>query len=178
MHQRKNFRGWLLCLLTLLLLLPSCDPGRRPGQAVVGKAAPDLILEDLEGRTFRLADLRGQVVFLHFWATWCPPCREEMPSMEALHREMRLAGEPFQILAVLSNDDPGQAARFAEKLGLTFPILKDPETKVARIYGVTGVPETFIIDSNGILRERFIGARPWESPEAKQILRSYMHLPE
>jgi cytochrome c biogenesis protein CcmG, thiol:disulfide interchange protein DsbE len=174
----KNFRVRLFCVLLLLFLLSSCDARPRPGQAVIGQAAPDLILEDLEGRTFQVASLRGQVVFLHFWATWCPPCREEMPSMEILHREMSAAGEPFQILAVLSNDDPGQAARFAERLGLSFPILKDPDTKAARTYGVTGVPETFIIDGNGILRERFIGARPWESAEAKEILRSYMPLPE
>jgi cytochrome c biogenesis protein CcmG, thiol:disulfide interchange protein DsbE len=171
------FRGCLFCL-ALLLTLTSCSPGPRPGQAVIGKAAPDLILEDLQGQTFRLEDLRGKVVFLHFWATWCPPCREEMPSMEVLHREMSVAGEPFQMLAILTNDDPGQATRFAEKLDLTFPILKDRDNLASRTYGITGVPETFIIDSNGILRERFIGPRPWESPEAKEILRSHMHQPE
>lgn len=98
--------------------------------------------------------------------------------MEALHREMTLTGQPFQMLAVLTNDDPGQAARFARKLNSTFPILVDQEGKAAAAYGLTGVPETFIIDARGILREKFIGPRPWSSPASKKMLRRYMPLPD
>jgi peroxiredoxin len=161
MRQTRLF-SLLLLLLAFLLVLASCDQGPR-GRAQIGQPAPDFILEDLEGRNWRLSDLRGQVVLLYFWATWCQPCREGMPALEKLHQEMALADKPFQMLAVLSNDEPAQAVRLADRLGITLPILIDP-----------GVPEAWVIDSNGILRERFIGPRRWESAEAREILESYM----
>jgi DsbE subfamily thiol:disulfide oxidoreductase len=169
----------LLIGLLLLMGLTGCEERPKGVEvATVGQPAPDFILSDLDGTKWRLSDLRGKVVFLNFWATWCPPCREEMPDMEALHREMALTGQPFQMVAVLTNDDPGQAARFAGKLNLTFPILVDQESKAAADYGLTGVPETFIIDASGILREKFIGPRPWNSPEAKEMLRRHMPRPD
>jgi cytochrome c biogenesis protein CcmG, thiol:disulfide interchange protein DsbE len=173
MRRPKLFQLYPLLLLILILVLSSCDLGPR-GKAQLGQPAPDFILEDLTGQNWRMDDLRGEVVLLYFWATWCPPCRESLPSLESLHREMALAAQPFQLLAVLSNDDPAQASRLIGQLGLTFPILADQDNKVARLYGLTGVPEAWIIDSNGILRERFIGSRPWDSPEARKILKEYM----
>ena len=123
----------LMIGLLLLIGFTGCkeQPPAEVEVATVGQPAPDFILADLDGTMWRLSDLRGKVVFLNFWATWCPPCREEMPDMAALHREMALTGLPFQMLAVLTNDDPGQAARFAQKLGITFPIVVDREGKAA-----------------------------------------------
>jgi len=163
-----------LLLLTALLATGCKDSGPAGTLLEAGRPAPDFALEDLEGRTWRLSEQRGKVIFLNFWATWCPPCRQEMPDMEALHREMTLTGQPFQMLAVLSNDDPANGALMAEKIGLTFPILKDEEALTAQAYGLTGIPETFIIDGNGMVRERLSGARPWNSPESRGMLSQYL----
>jgi len=127
-----------------------------------GFPAPDFTLRDLSGTTYRLADLRGRVVFLNVWATWCPPCREEMPSMERLFQ--RLRGKDFVMLAV-SEDEGGAAAvgPFVQETGITFPVLLDPEGVVARQYGITGFPETFIIDRDGLVVHHVIGPEDWDS---------------
>jgi cytochrome c biogenesis protein CcmG, thiol:disulfide interchange protein DsbE len=176
MQTMGKIQIWVLGMLLLgAALSGGCrDSGPSGALLQTGQPAPDFLLEDLQGRPWRLSEQRGKVVFLNFWASWCPPCREEMPDMEALHQEMALMGRPFQMLAVLSNDDPANGALLAERLALTFPILVDREAHVAQSYGLTGVPETFIIDGDGILQERFIGARPWNSPEAKNMLARYM----
>ncbi|MCK5341210.1 MAG: TlpA family protein disulfide reductase, partial [Desulfobulbaceae bacterium] len=111
-------------------------------------------------------------IFLNFWATWCPPCRQEMPAMETLNKSM--TGRPFQMITILTNDDPTRARNFVDQLGGTFPVLIDPSSETAAHYGITGVPETFIIDRNGILREKYIGPRPWESDSARQMIENYL----
>jgi cytochrome c biogenesis protein CcmG/thiol:disulfide interchange protein DsbE len=133
----------------------------------VGFPAPDFALRDLSGRVYRLSDFRGQVVFLNIWATWCPPCREEMPSMERLYR--RFSGQDFAMLAV-SVDTAGAEVvhRFAEQVGITFPILLDPEAGVAERYGVTGFPETFVIDRSGQVIHHTIGPERWDSEAVYQ----------
>lgn len=127
-----------------------------------GFPAPDFVLKDLRGGTHRLSDFRGKIVFLNVWATWCPPCRMEMPSMEQLHR--RLSGKDFVMLAV-SEDEDGSATvqSFIDKLGITFPVLIDPEGVVPSRYGVTGYPETFVIDREGRVIQHTIGPDNWNS---------------
>lgn len=129
-----------------------------------GYAAPDFSLADLQGTHYRLADFRGKVVFLNLWATWCAPCQAEMPSMEALYR--RLHGRDFVMLAV-SQDVEGAAAvaPFVREHRITFPVLLDPEARLSPRYGVTGYPETFIIDRSGQVVEHFIGPAAWDSPQ-------------
>jgi peroxiredoxin len=141
--------------------------------AALGKPAPSFELQDTNGRIWKLADLRGQVVFVNFWATWCPPCREEMPSMDRLYRE--LGGEAFELLAV-SQDDQGRAAvdAFVKEVPVSFPVLLDPERRVGSAYGVWGYPETFVIDREGRIVERVIGPREWDTAEQKQQLRALM----
>lgn len=165
----KRFGGPLM-ILCLAFLMTACD--RAPEVAEVGKPAPQFKLVDTKGKTWDLAELKGRVVFLNFWATWCPPCREEMPSMQRLFASM--PSDRFIMLAVLSNDDPAIADSLAAKIGATFPILIDPGSKTAQAYGLTGVPETFIIDKNGVLREKFMGAVPWDAPKAVQMLNGYL----
>ena len=143
-----------------------------PDTAVVGLTAPDLSLTDKSGKTWTLSSLKGKVVFLNFWATWCPPCREEMPSMQRLYEQM--PGDKFEILAVLENDKPERADAFAAELGLTFPILYDEAKTAWPRYGLTGLPETFIIDKNGYIREKFIGPAQWDSPQVFQKMMSYI----
>ena len=129
-------------------------------------------MTDRQGRTWQLSKLRGQVVFVNFWATWCPPCLTEMPSMQKLHESM--PRDTFKMLAILYKDEPGAADRLAIQKQYSFPILTDPGDRVGAAYGLTGVPETFIVDRQGILREKFIGPVQWDSPGARQMLMKYL----
>jgi peroxiredoxin len=153
-------------LVGLYLILPGSDrpaPGDGSKSAVV-VVAPDFGLSSLRGDSVRLSDFRGKVVFLNIWATWCPPCREEIPFMEALYR--RLKGRSFEMLAVSVDRDGEKAVRpFAKKYGLTFPVLLDPDNKTYRLYGLTGVPETFIVDKNGVVIHKIIGPQDWMKKE-------------
>jgi peroxiredoxin len=127
-------------------------------------------LADLSGRAVRLANLRGRIVFLNVWATWCEPCREEMPAMEALYE--RFHGPDFEMLAV--NADQGGrelVEHFVEEFHLTFPVLLDPELQIADRYGVTGYPETFLIERNGRVVGHVIGPRDWDSPASHAAVR-------
>ena len=138
----------------------------------VGSQAPDFRAATLDRppRTKTLADYRGQVVLLNVWATWCAPCRVEMPSMEALHKAY--GPEGLKIVAV-SIDDPGQEQGirdFARELGLTFEILHDPAGKIREAYQTTGVPETFVIASDGVIRKKIIGAANWNSPANRALV--------
>ena len=145
----------------LALFLASCSGAPQ---------APDFVAPDLSGQAVRLSAQRGKVVFLNLWTTWCPPCREEMPSMSDLAK--RLAGEDFVMLAV-SEDDGGATVvkPFVEQMKLSFPVLVDPTGDVGRRYGVSGYPETFIIDREGRQVARFIGPRNWRDPEFEKDLR-------
>ncbi len=125
-----------------------------------GKPALDFTLPDLAGRPVSLKDYRGKVVFLNFWATWCKPCEEEMPSMQALYDGLK--GRPFEILAVsLDTQGPDVVKKFVDSYRLTFPVLHDRKGVVKENYKTTGVPETFIIDQNGVIAEKVWGPRDW-----------------
>jgi thiol-disulfide isomerase/thioredoxin len=145
----------------------------------VGTAAPELVATDLDGRPVSLAALRGEVVLLNVWATWCPPCREEMPSMQRLAEQ--LGPEGLRVVAVSidaatgSRDAGGRAGgdvrAFAEEYGLTFDLWRDPEGRVQQIYRTTGVPESFVIDRNGTIVKKVIGATEWDSPANVELIR-------
>ncbi|MBI5237227.1 MAG: TlpA family protein disulfide reductase [Deltaproteobacteria bacterium] len=125
-----------------------------------GKPALDFTLPDLAGRPVSLKDYRGKVVFLNFWATWCKPCEEEMPSMQVLYDSLK--GRPFEILAVsLDTQGPDVVGKFVQAFRLTFPVLHDRKGAVKEDYKTTGVPETFIIDQNGVIAEKVWGPRDW-----------------
>jgi peroxiredoxin len=135
----------------------------------VGYVAPNFTLPDLEGREVSLSDYRGKVVFLNIWATWCPPCRDEMPSMQKMYEALK--GDRFEILAV--SIDAGEARvvrKFMEELKLTFPALHDRNSQVYKLYRATGVPETFIIDHKGIIAARYIGALDWNRRENRKVV--------
>jgi peroxiredoxin len=127
--------------------------------------APDFAVTDLEGRAVRLSALRGRVVLLNVWTTWCAPCREEMPSLDRLHA--RLRDRAFTLLAVSQDEDGRRAVEaFVKQTPLSFPVYLDPEHQVGDRYQVWGYPETFIIDRNGLVVERVIGPRDWASPQS------------
>ena len=156
-------RRWTLPFGFLLIALGAAlyfQQLQATGRA--GFPAPDFVLNDLDGRTHRLADYRGRVVFLNVWATWCPPCRMEMPSMERLYR--RLRGEDFIMLAINEDEAGAEAVReFVSETGISFPVLLDPQGKVPERYGVTGYPETFVIDRDGRVVQHTIGPENWGS---------------
>lgn len=138
------------------------QPSGQPQKKLEGLPAPDFVLPTLGGGRMRLSDYRGKIVFLNIWATWCPPCREEMPSMQKLHE--RFMGEDFAMLTISIDEDTSLVGPFMEELGLTFPVALDPEQEVSSQYGITGVPETFLIDKNGIVMHHLIGPGKWDDP--------------
>jgi len=148
----------------------------------VGGPAPEISAFDLQGVPKSLADYRGKTLLLNIWATWCTPCKAEMPSMQRLLEE--IGSEDFQILAV-SIDRPtqdhdqanpldGKLQAFANSLGLTFTILHDPEDRISVTYQAAGVPASFIVDRDGVLVEMISGPREWDSRKNVELIRSVM----
>lgn len=163
-----------LCLVVLVAVvsLTACtkkETAKTQGPLQENSPAPAITVNSLNGKPLNLSDLKGKVVVLNFWATWCPPCREEIPSMMKLNSAM--AGKPFQMVAV-SIDEGGQPAieSFFKTSGFNLPAYTDPDNRAAKTYGITGVPETFIIDKNGILQKKVIGPMAWDSPDVLSYL--------
>jgi peroxiredoxin len=163
--------SFLILVFCLFLFIAAC--GQEPKVAKVGEPAPNFSLVDRNGIPWTLSELKGQVVFINFWATWCSPCREEMPSMQTLYT--MLPKDKFKMLAILYNDYPELADTFAAELDLTMPILHDRDNKIGQKYGLIGLPETYIVDKQGVLREKFIGPSQWDSPELVDMLTKYIN---
>jgi peroxiredoxin len=140
----------------------------------VGKIAPDFELPDLGDKQVRLSDYRGKVVFLNFWATWCKPCREEMPSMEVLYKNFERDGLVVLAVSIDRVTTKKDIPPFVKSLSLTFPILVDSWGQTDKRYKLMGVPETYIIDQQGVLREKIIGPRDWTLMDNLKILTSLL----
>ncbi len=138
------------------------------------KIAKDFTLPDLDGKPHRLSDYRGKVVLVNFWATWCPPCRREMPSMERLSQ--RLKDQPFVILGINQQEDPERVFVFTAQVDPSpnFPILFDTNSKVANAWGVLGLPASFIVDQQGRVVYRAMGGREFDHPEIEQTIRKLL----
>lgn len=162
----------VLPLLFLLVFCLSCSSQPPAQRAEIGKPAPQFSLYTNQGEKWSLADQKGKVVLVNFWATSCPPCRAEMPSMQKLYAS--LPRDKFEILSILYNDDPSIAQNFVKKFRYTFPVLIDYKSQIAGQYGITGVPETFVIDPEGILREKYIGAHDWNSAKSSEMINKYL----
>ncbi len=160
----------LIIVFCLSIFISSCK--QEPSTLKAGDIAPDFSLVDRQGKTWTLSELRGQVVFINFWATWCPPCLKELPSMQNLYK--KISKDKFKMLAVLNKYKPVLADFVANQKGLTFTILDDEQNVVGAKYFLTGLPETFIVDKQGIIREKVIGAAQWDSPGAVQTIMSYI----
>lgn len=135
-----------------------------------GEMAKPFTLISLRGKTVTMASLRGKVVFLNIWATWCGPCREEMPSMEKLYEHMR--NKPGFVMVAVSQDTGGRklVANYVKKHGYHFEVLLDPTNKLADAYDITGVPETFIIGRDGRIVAHHAGAFNWSKPDIRTAL--------
>ncbi len=179
-NRRKSPAPWLLVGGGVLILLgvlsavwgasrstAAAGGGGAPASAipmeVPARPAPALSLQTLDGQPVSLDDFRGQVVLLNNWATWCPPCKAEMPDLEAYHEAHK--DEGFTVIAVNAGDPPGDVRAFARSYGLTFPVWPDPNTETLRAFGIQGLPTSFVIDRNGMVRATWTGAITREALE-------------
>ncbi len=149
----------------MFALLTGCS--RSPKPPLVGNAAPDFTVTDAD-RTVSLKDLRGKVVVLNFWATWCPPCVDEMPSLVQMQKQLRDRG--VTVLAVSVDDDSRQYHSFLEKYKVDLLTVRDPRQKSNELYGTFKFPETYIVDRQGVLRRKFIGPVDWTKPDVVDYL--------
>src|SRR4051812_16210717 len=138
-----------------------------------GTSAPALALKGLDGGAYDLAAYRGKVVLINFWATWCEPCRQEMPSIERLTQ--KLAGKPFVVLAVNLDEPESRIRQFLKLTPLALPILLDPNKVVAREWGVRMLPATFIVDRDGRIRYRLVGDLDWSSETVVGVISQLMN---
>jgi cytochrome c biogenesis protein CcmG, thiol:disulfide interchange protein DsbE len=155
----------LVLVLSMIVFATACHSGSRPPR--VGSAAKDFSLHDSD-RNVTLAQFRGQVLVLNFWATWCPPCEEELPSLMRMQDRLRARG--VTVLGVSIDVDGDEYHRFLKQRSVNFLTIRDPEQKIPALYGTSGWPETYIIDRQGVMRRKFIGAVDWTSPEVVDYL--------
>lgn len=145
---------YFVFILTILSL-SACGKKNQELENQIGKAAPSFSLKDINGTPYSLNNFKGKVVLLRFWATRCESCKVEMPKLESSYRRLFPSG--LMVLAVNVEDPPEKAAEFVKEIRLTYPILMDEKKDVTKLYQVYGVPTSFVIDRNGIIRERIFG---------------------
>jgi cytochrome c biogenesis protein CcmG/thiol:disulfide interchange protein DsbE len=140
----------------------------------IGSEAADFDLSGANKNTTNLSDMRGSVVLVNFWATWCTSCVEEMPALERLAEV--LSGNPhFKIVTIIYRDDLDKASQYLKQNGYTFPVYVNPDETAPGLFGLTGVPETFIIDKKGVLRDKVIGPADWDSPQVVSSLQALIN---
>lgn len=176
--------GRLGLLLVTLLAGPSSEAAAQTDEAasalfrriglsrVAPTAAPDFNLAQVNGSRLTLSGYRGNIVFLNFWASWCGPCRKEMPAMERLHRT--LAGEGLAMVAINQKESAGTVAKFIRKYSLSFPAPLDADGQVSRAFRVFGLPTTYLIDGEGRIVGKASGPREWDSADAITLLRQIL----
>lgn len=160
-------RQFAVIAIALCLWVTACDRGGPP--RAVGRPAPAFTIRD-GPQTASLAQYRGHVLLLNFWASWCAPCVDEIPSLEALHRQL----PQIAILAVSIDDDPTAYERFLAQYRVDFPTIRDPSQTVMHRYGTVQIPETYLIDQQGRIVRKYISAQDWTSPEIEQTLRGLL----
>lgn len=180
MKKRKSFI--LLSIILFLFLLGGCtankesEPANLPAEEEektfpqIGSLAPTFTLKNLEGEEVALESYRGKIVVLNFWGSWCPPCKEEMPYLEAFYKEENRYNAKLLTVNIMQEEDvsPEVIQSFVTQNGYTFPVLLDEGSQVAQNYGVYGIPQTFILDENGKLL--YIKYGPFEQDELQNIL--------
>ena len=178
---RSPYFWAIIAGVTLVLVAWMGRESYRP--VITGSVAPSFSATTLHGKSVTLADYADKVVLVNIWATWCLPCREEMPSMQRLYEALEASGESegFEILAVsidaamgqkdAAGRDGGDLQAFADEYGLTFPILHDPAGDIQRIYQTTGVPESFVIGKDGLIYRKVAGPTEWDLPVNQQLVR-------
>ena len=160
---------WLLAAVLALLAAGAGAQSLKPWS---GGPTPRLELSDAEGNPQRLADYRGKAVLVNFWATWCGPCREEMPSIEALRSSME--GKPFVVLAVNVGESGRVARDFARKLMLGFPLLLDRDTRTAKAWGARVLPASFVVGPDGVIRYSYYGDLDWSAADVRRKIEALL----
>jgi thiol-disulfide isomerase/thioredoxin len=163
---RTAFAGALL-----LIALPAL-PAERGLKHEAGEPAPELRLKDLAGREHTWADHRGKVVLVNFWATWCEPCRDELPSLVRLKKKLK--GQPFEVLAIDLGEGEERVKAFLAKLPLTFPVLLDPDSTAMRDWKLRGLPTSFVVDGDGRVRYSYVGEFDWAKPAVVRRIESIL----
>ena len=161
----------VLALIVGLVVAVQFASKRSGTRKIIGRGdrAPEFRLMSVDGTQVDLAGMKGKVVMVHFWATWCPPCVEELPTLAVLNNAM--TGKDFVLLAVsVDEGGAGVVTAFLQKNGLNLPVLLDPGHETASLYGTFKFPETYIIDRGGIVRQKVIGAMDWRDSQALQML--------
>ncbi len=179
-RKRPSRLPYVGALIVMGLVVVAAWMGRDNYRPVIaGAEAPEFTAATMDGTPVSLDDYRGKVVLLNIWATWCGPCREEMPSMQRLREE--LDDPDFKVVAVSVDADRGvlgylgrpggDVQKFVDDLGLTFEILRDPSGDVGEIYQTTGLPETFLIGRDGVIYRKVTGGTLWDAPEYQEMVR-------
>jgi len=169
---------WLPALMVLLAGLQPVLAEEKLGHSLSPVTppveAPGIRLKDMDGAEVALENFRGKVLLLNFWATWCPPCRREMPSMEKVYQA--LGNEGFSVVAINQYEDPDHVFAYIGQLATdpSFPILFDPDSSVSEAYRVKGLPSTFLIDKHGRIRYQAIGGREYDHPEVISTIRALL----
>ena len=161
----------LICFFTLIFL-NSCNKNDNRSKPQVGFYAPDFTLESVNGKVYKLSDFRNKVVFVNVWATWCPPCKQEVPSMVKLYNKLSAKG--LVILAISEDNDVSALKKFIQEYNVPFIVLRDTDKKVYNLYKATGVPETHLISKNGIIEKSWIGPFEWTSGEVVNKVKRLM----
>lgn len=160
-------------LLFAFLFLTAEAPSPWGIDELVGKKAPEFSLKDMNEKTVSLSSFKGNVVIVGFWATWCPPCRGEMPSLNKLYRELRNRG--LVILAVSTDRSVPSVKDFLSKTPVDFPVLMDSDSKVSRQFKVFSLPTTFLLDKNGAIVQRYLGEEEWDSPKIREKITTLLN---
>ncbi|MDH3318997.1 MAG: TlpA family protein disulfide reductase [Betaproteobacteria bacterium] len=155
-------------LLAALLAWPGPSAAQQPLRPWHGGVTPPLRLVDTAGRTHQLSEYRGKVVLINFWATWCAPCREEMPSIERLRRAMQ--GEPFAVLAVNLAEPQARVRQYLQAMPLRFPVLLDPDMAVAKAWKVRQLPASFVVGPDGRIRYSHVGELDWSGGAVRKTI--------
>lgn len=142
-----------------------------------GKKAPDLTLQMLDGETFTLSELRGQVVVLDYWATWCPPCRESLPHFNKLARDESLAARGLRVFAINAREEADKVRAFVEQNNYGFRVPLDPEGKFGQLYRVRGIPTTVIVGRDGMIKDVFIGFGPGSAERIDRAIENALRQP-
>ena len=167
-----KYKGIILAVILILgitgaVFLSKYQYHPQP-KVAVGLEAPAFQLKDTGGKVWRIADLRGKVVLLNIWASWCETCKEELPSIQNLIN-INKGNEALTFISILYKDEPVNALSYLKAKGFAFPVLVD-DSNITGLYGITGVPETFVIDKKGIIRQRVVGPLQWDSREVMSAL--------
>lgn len=162
--------------VVLSLACVAATGGAAPADQVLkdwpGGDTPNLQLKDIDGRTRDLAQYRGKVVLINFWATWCEPCRNELPSLQRLRQ--RLGEHSFEVLAVDVGEGDARVRTFLEKVPIPFPVLLDGDSVAMKAWKVRGLPSTYIVDGNGVIRYWFMGELDWAQEQVVTTIRTLL----